>query len=154
MGFFPIPVGCYNGPFPFSNRIYARLIADQAVPIGDDDILFDQIVGGIVSPSNGVYTLRAGITYELEAALSIDYGAVNGNAEYQWVDTANAPIGIRNKGNNYAVTHPSKLGPQTMAKSVFTPLVDTDVKVRNTNFNAAGSVLADFSFASIKILSF
>lgn len=154
MGFFPIPLGCYNGPFPFGSRLYARLLADQAVPVGDDDILFDQTIGGIVSPSPGVYTLRANVTYELEAALSIDYNAVNGNAEYQWVDAANAPVGLGNKGNNYAVTHPDKLGPQTLARSIFTPLLDTNVKVRNTNFNAIGSVLADFSFASIKVLSF
>jgi len=93
--------------------------------VGPDDVTWDTpdagVTNGIAFSSSKLFTLLANRTYELTAFILT---TAADTYTFEWVDSANAPVG--------AVNAPGINADRTFVESVFTPLVDTDVKVRLT----------------------
>ena len=136
-----------------TNRfIHAELSADQtSVTTGTDIVFNTKIVGnGItLNTGSGVFTLTAGATYELDAALfGVTYSGVNGALVYEWVNSSNVSLGGTAAGV-YRVDATSNISNQPLAKLIITPSSDQEVKLRVTAANGTGSVFAARSYASI-----
>jgi hypothetical protein len=89
--------------------------------------------GAITLDATGTYfTLKAGKTYELQAALFCWFTSNNSTANYAWMDNTNNYIGSSERaashvGVTYSALNASVLG---FTITVITPAVDTQVKLR------------------------
>lgn len=89
-------------------------------------------INGNMALSGGYYTLRAGKTYQL-------YAAINEHATwygYSWVDSSNNPIPNSQGGNSASVNaaDPDSIIPTFV---VYTPTADTQVKLRATTVSTS-----------------
>ena len=99
------------------------------------------------------FLLKAGKTYELECALKFYSWSSPGGATFAWVDTSNALVGDVNViGYVYPVTYTSGDSLQPVAKAVFTPSVDTYVKVRMQSVTGTVTIEGAGSYATVKQL--
>ena len=95
------------------------------------DLIFNRINSGniLLNTLTGVFTLTAGKTYELESAL-YHSGAPDGYISYQWVDNTNVAIPGSQLAHNFSSNYPNTEGSQPIAKTIFTPSSDMQVKLR------------------------
>ena len=106
-----------------------KVVTFSAGPAGD--LIFNRINSGniLLNTSTGVFTLTAGKTYELESAL-YHSGAPNGYISYQWVDNTNVAIPGSQLAHNFSSNYTNTEGSQPIAKTIFTPSSDIQVKLR------------------------
>ena len=136
-----------------TNRfIHAKLSADQTSVGASTDLIFaTTIVGNGISlnASTGVFTLTAGATYELDAALwASAHSTANGLLIYEWVDSSNVSLG-GTEAAAYRIDGSVTVHNQVLAKLIITPSSDQEVKLRVTSSTGTASVNARFSYASI-----
>jgi hypothetical protein len=115
--------------------------SDQAISINLVDVTWTAanttLRGEITLNANGTYfTLKAGKTYELSAALDASFSA-SGYYVSKWVGTDNLVVGSPNVqtevlSSTYSLSH---ISGQAVAITVFTPAVDTQVKLRLTSIS-------------------
>jgi surface antigen len=108
--------------------------------------------GAIIQYSYTYFLLKAGKTYELECALKIYNWSSAGAARYAWVNDSNLLVGDVNvPGDVYPANFNSSEASQPVTKAVFTPAVDTYVKVRMTFVSGTVTVEAG-SYVTIRQL--
>jgi hypothetical protein len=111
--------------------------------------------GAITQNGTTYFVLKAGKTYELECALRLYLFSVSAYAEWAWVDSANTRIGDVNvAANMLPITYSGSADAiQPVSKAVFTPSVDTNVKVRMITVSAGTvNVASATSYVTIKQL--
>lgn len=104
--------------------------------------------------NNTTVTLKAGVTYELLANMSgtTFSDTTNGWVTIEWVDSANQSLG----GNKAVLIHSDAVGNQDnspTAMAIFTPTVDTDVKLRIDAGAGTVSIRDDLASATIKSIA-
>lgn len=101
------------------------------------DVIFGNVLaqsGILYNSSTGVYTLTAGKTYELTAALYGTNADSNGFTEFYWVNASNnTPLPVTSYGAMATATYSGPTQSIPLATAFFTPSVDTMVKIRTTN---------------------
>jgi hypothetical protein len=111
--------------------------------------------GAITQYDTTYFKLKAGKTYELECALKL-YNWTSPSsavAQFAWVNESNALVGDVNVlGYVYAATQATSEASQPVTKAVFTPAVDTYVKVRMTVVTGTVTVEATGSYVTIRQL--
>ena len=117
-----------------------------------------QITLGAASGLFSTFTLKAGKTYELQAALCPTFTTDNGGSIYYlWVQSDGTAIGSPNLwGRNLSTTYPSQAGPPITSNSpgpitttVYTPASDTQVKLQIYNATNLNSIVHTGSYARI-----
>ena len=107
--------------------------------------------GAITQYNTTYFKLKAGKTYELECVLKLC--TFTGGARYAWVDDSNALVGdVMVLAYVFPVTFANPEASQPVTKAVFTPAVDTYVKVRMTSVSGTVTVEAIGSYVTIKQL--
>ena len=108
-----------------------------------------------IDANNTYFTLKAGKTYELEAALGMaNASIVSLQPYYSWKDNNGVAVGSVNiPAFSSTVTSINQNIPQPIAKAVFTPSVDTQVKLVCTGIGSATiGLMNNNSYASIRQL--
>lgn len=96
--------------------------------------LTNVVVGGITHNA-GIYTLRAGNTYRLEAAFYVTGSGTSAALIYRWYDVAaNTPLPAQNTPRSTAATN-TQDGSQPVGVAIFRPTVDTQVVLRMESSN-------------------
>ncbi|HYF05017.1 MAG TPA: tail fiber domain-containing protein [Patescibacteria group bacterium] len=132
--------------------VFATKSSDQTGVGANIDITWQNYSGSI---SNGgsatTFSLTAGKTYELTASLKMDSysNTTTGNISYQWVDSTNTPLPNQKVGSVDPVTNTGANSLQPTATVIYTPSVNTLVKLRVTAANGTASVNNLASFAKI-----
>jgi hypothetical protein len=109
--------------------------------------------GAITQYDTTYFKLKAGKTYELECALKIYNWSSPGVAKYAWMNDRHVLVGDVNvPGYVYPANYTSSEAIQPVTKAVFTPAVDTYVKVRMTSVSGTVTVEAEGSYVTIKQL--
>ena len=107
---------------------YAKKTVDQAITSGTD-ISWETVVAGGITFLTPLFTLQPGRLYELSSFLYIS--GVTGFTSFQWVDTANIPVGIFNANGIVETTTEIALdGGDCPAVALVNPTIVTQVKVR------------------------
>lgn len=95
---------------------------------------------GNLTESAGLITLKAEKTYLLFASLVIDgLTAGSGYSSYQWYDSLDAPILNSVASTNYSASQERSYSTSYV---IFTPTVDTDVKLRVVSAGTGGTQTA------------
>jgi hypothetical protein len=118
--------------------IAAKLTANTVISPNTD--MSWNLTQGNIAYSSPNFTLLAGKSYELEASLVVSASAA-GFVVYQWVDSSNNPVGTVNvQGMAVMPTEASSTSiSNTIAKATFTPVVNTNVKIRVGAMGGSGS---------------
>jgi hypothetical protein len=139
--------GTFNAQY-----IYGTLSSDVALTnVAQDVTVVTTRTANGLSQTSGVFSLTAGITYDLNASLAI---VGNGNFFFffNWVDSVtNAVIGNCAGGEAVSVnfTTGALEGGTTPARVIYTPATNQTVKLRITNSSTSGSVDSDYSAITI-----
>ncbi|GLU56216.1 hypothetical protein [Dyadobacter frigoris] len=111
---------------------------------------------GIVSPSAGVFTLKAGNSYRLESALfssGLNNGAGSGFIYYTWYNNdTNTKLAIASYGRSTQVNASGYDGSQPVCVGFITPSVDTNVSLRmiiNNGQSGELQIYGQLSYLSI-----
>lgn len=94
--------------------------------------------GVAYNTSTHVWTLKAGKTYELEAAIAFNAGAADHNS-YVWQNVSDSSQ-IGNVSRNPTDTGTGNYTSNSVAKGIFTPAIDTQVRVITQTSLASGVV--------------
>jgi hypothetical protein len=139
--------GTFNAQY-----IYGTLSSDIALTnVAQDVTVVTTRTANGLSQTSGVFSLTAGITYDLNASLAI---VGNGNFffTFNWVDSAtNAVIGNCAGGEAVSVNYTTGAleGGTTPARVIYTPTTNQTVKLRILTSSNGGSVDADYSAITI-----
>jgi hypothetical protein len=116
--------------------IQSGAISNTSV-LSTGDILWTTPVGNIpYNSATGVFTLTAGKTYQLQAALRYVNSSLPGTGylQYQWVDaasnTALFAAGVPGVGTVFDVTNTTSNGSQPIAMLTYTPTTNQPIKLR------------------------
>jgi alpha-tubulin suppressor-like RCC1 family protein len=107
-------------------------------------------VGMSYDTTTGFFTLKAGVTYELSAA--IKHNNIDGYSRHAFVEVDNGNAIIGTSGLAESLFRNTAFGQQPLAYAIYTPTVDTRVALRGFEaFN--GWVHAEGSFMSVKAIA-
>ena len=132
-----------------------RTTADQASVGNNTDLIFNAVSDDDVAlnTSTGVFTLKAGLEYELTGCPNLSsFNSANAYCYFQWVLASdNTPLPDGQSGSIVPVTHVSSdIGTQPVAKATYRPTVDTGVKLRVWDMSGTCSMLASNSWATVR----
>ena len=112
----------------------------------------NQIVNQNLSIAGGMVTLKAGVTYELEASIVMDSAAVSSSAiVYRWRDTTGIEHG--NIGVLYSPNYNSDGTNQPTAKAIITPTSDMTIGVYCGYEAANTATRADYGYMWVKAIA-
>lgn len=117
-------------PYVLANR----QTTDQTGIGVNTDLIFNVVSDEDIhlNPSTGVFTLKAGVEYELTACPNLAaFTSTAGFIFFRWVFAAdNTPIPVGASGSIYPAKNTTGDSSQPIAKATYRPTVDTQVKVR------------------------
>lgn len=129
--------------------VLARRDTTDVTGVGvNSDLIFNAVSDNDVplNTSTGVFTLKAGVEYELTACPNLTtFNLATSYAYFRWVlasDNSALPMG--QSGSIIPTTFVGNSGSQPTARATYRPTVDTNVKVRVWQ----GSGTCTFSFAN------
>lgn len=149
-----------GGNIPADYIYVIRAINDQTGAGVGSTLTFNKIVrsvGGITyNPSNGVFSLKAGNTYRLEA--NVAFGpfsdTTNGYISFNWTDVAtNTPLADVAMGIANPVVRNVGETSQTFAGGLYTPTTDQTIKLSIRSAAGTATLRFDVSSASITQVS-
>lgn len=132
-----------------------RATSDQTAVGASTDLLFNSVTkttGGILFNGAGVFTLKAGVTYKLEANVAFTNfsDATNGYMAFAWAD---ATTGTLLTGVSRGVANPVNRNAgetsQTFAGGFYTPSTNQSIKLRTDTASGTASFRVSLSSASI-----
>jgi len=137
------------------DHIYAGLSANQTAINSATDLVFNISNSGNIplNTATGVFTLKAGKTYEMSASLrfsSLTGGT--GSAVVRWMDTANLPLPNSQPSTHYMSSATTPVENSNYPLMVFTPNVDMGVKLRAISVSGGPGTLLTSSVVVIKQL--
>jgi hypothetical protein len=145
-------VGCV------ADFIFATINGSQNSVQGNTNINFDLVKAGSgIALSNGIFTLKAGKTYELEGNLmAVNYSNTTGGyLSGQWVDASNnSSLAGSTVAELYPVSYTTTANNGIpIAKAVITPASDITVAFRILSSNGTAQIRGNQSYAVVKQLN-
>lgn len=133
---------------------FLTLSADQTTNISVGNPVKFNTIDGNLQFNTGTYiaTLRAGITYLLEAHLTASFSGATGYISWNWYDITNVAI-LGKMGLSYAMTMASHAGLNTSSGAIVTPVTDITVDCRIVAGAAFTTFHSLYSYAMIKSLT-
>jgi len=131
-----------------------RDTASQTAVVVDTDLIYNAQSDADVplNVTTGVFTLRAGVEYELTACPNLtSFDLATSYAYFRWVlDSDNSAIVTGQSGSIIPSTFVGNSGSQPTARATLRPTVDTDVKVRVWAGSGSCNFVTANSWASIR----
>jgi hypothetical protein len=128
-----------------SATLSATLLGNLSV--GQDMTTVTNSVGNLPLSNSGVWTLTAGITYQLECSLTYDAGGTNQFQGDNFVEFVDATTNVRLPNQNGAATITSIFNARGLSRPgytifQYTPTTNQTIKLRVTYQNNTGSLVA------------
>lgn len=127
-----ITASSQRSPLQYSRKEYGqyKLAADQTTNISaTDPVKFAVCVAGNIAFNSATYTwtLKANKTYKMSAGFQIGGSGATTWVSIQWKTTGGTLLGIANQ--SFVTTYASNVSSFEPCEAIYTPTVDTDVRV-------------------------
>jgi hypothetical protein len=120
-----------DSPQPVTQTVdymFARLTTAQSFT-SNSNLNFTTVSNNGIANDGTNFTLSAGKTYELSADVAFNTGAL-GDVTIFWANTSNTQVGSSTVADVMTANNGASTVSQTSARTIFTPTVDTQVRVR------------------------